>query len=88
MVAKPVVAKPVVAKPVVAAKPSKPLMVAMATVKPMRVPDKAAKPIMASSGKAASLKPAPVVPARLEKREAVKVAVRAEPAAKSQKARR
>ena len=90
-VAKPVVAaRPVatpVAKPVVVAKPAKPLMLAMVAVKPVPTPDKTGKPVM--SGKAALVKPAPVAPAKLEKRETAKVAaVRAEPVAKSQKAKR
>jgi hypothetical protein len=85
-------AKPVatpVAKPMVAARPTKPLVLAMTTVKPMGASDKVAKPVMASSGKALSIKPAPVAPARLEKRETAKVAaVRTEPAAKPQKTKR
>jgi len=63
-------------------------MLAMTTVKPMGASDKVAKPVMASSGKALSVKPAPVAPARLEKRETAKVTVRAEPVAKPQKAKR
>ena len=100
-VAKPVmaarpVAKPVMAarpaampaaKPVVSAKPTKPIMLAMNTAKPMAISDKGAKPIMASPGKA-PVKPAPAASTKLEKREMTKVAVRTEPAAKSQKTRR
>ena len=95
-VAKPVMAARPVAKPVmaarpvatpVAAKPTKSIMLAMNTAKPMAISDKGAKPIMASSGKAPA-KPTPVASTRLEKREITKVAVRTEPAAKSQKTRR
>ena len=87
MVAARPVATPVVGKPMVAAKPTKPLLLAMNSVKPMAISDKGAKPIMTSPGKA-PVKPAPVVSTKLEKREVTKVAVRAEPVAKSQKARR
>jgi D-alanyl-D-alanine carboxypeptidase len=92
-VAKPVVAagKPV-AKPVVAAgkpvaKSTKPLVLAMAPAKPMGLPDKASKLSVASSGKT-TVKPGSVVPTRLEKRESVKVGVRADSAAKPQKTKR
>ena len=71
----------------VAAKPTKSIMLAMNTAKPMAISDKGAKPIMASSGKAPA-KSTPVASTRLEKREITKVAVRTEPAAKSQKTRR
>ena len=90
VVAKPVVAaKPIGAnRPVAATKPAKPLVLAMNTVKPLGTPDRVAKPAaMALPGKA-PVKSVPVAPAKLEKRETAKVAVRAEPAAKPHKARR
>ncbi len=86
MASKPV-AKPVVAASKPVAKSTKPLVLAMAPVKPMGPPDKGSKLSVASSGKTI-VKPGPAAPTRLEKRESAKVAVRTDSAAKPQKTKR
>ncbi len=73
------------------AKSAKPLMLAaVATIKPTRASGRVAKPSVPPPGKAtATIKPATGAPAKLEKRETTKVAVRTElAAAKLQKAKR